>query len=143
MYSAKYLNSTTKMTSRSRRVWSTRTTIKRRRPSPTWTMPCAHLSHSFLPRYTHWAFRAKKDLGVLSDLGHFLKGSSAALGLSRVKSSCEDIQHYGKLREGSTIITEAEAIIKITKSLACARKEYSEAKAWLDDFFASYISDDD
>ncbi|KAI0249225.1 signal transduction histidine kinase [Lactifluus subvellereus] len=78
---------------------------------------------------------AKKDLTALSDLGHFLKGSSAALGVSRVQSSCEDIQYYGKLREGAAAITEAEAIVKITKTLARAREEYAEAKIWLDDFY--------
>jgi osomolarity two-component system, phosphorelay intermediate protein YPD1 len=108
---------------------------KRRRPSRIWTMPCAHLLHYLLSRHTHLALRAKKNLAALSDLGHFLKGSSAALGVFRVQSSCEEIQHYGKLREGSTIITEAEAIVKITKTLARAREEYAEAKFWLDEFY--------
>jgi len=42
--------------------------------------------------------REKKDgdyLKTLSELGHFLKGSSATLGLTKVKDSCEKIQHYG------------------------------------------------
>ena len=94
-------------------------------------------SHSVpvTPDVLIWRFRVKKNLASLSDLGHFLKGSSAALGVSKVQASCEDIQHYGKLREGSAIITEAEAIVKITKTLARARKEYAEAKIWLDDFY--------
>ncbi|KAK6405435.1 Phosphorelay intermediate protein, partial [Oleoguttula sp. CCFEE 5521] len=36
-----------------------------------------------------------KDLNALSQLGHFLKGSSATLGMTKVKDSCEKIQHYG------------------------------------------------
>jgi len=83
-------------------------------------------------------FRAKKDLTELSSLGHFLKGSSAALGVSMVQSSCENIQHFGQLREGSAIITEAEAIVKITKSIARAREEYADAKTWLDWFYTRY-----
>jgi len=81
---------------------------------------------------------AKKDLAELSSLGHFLKGSSAALGLSKVQTSCENIQHFGQLREGSAIITEAEAIGKITKSIARAREEYADAKTWLERFYVSY-----
>lgn len=39
--------------------------------------------------------REEKDLPQLSQLGHFLKGSSATLGLVKVKDSCEKIQHLG------------------------------------------------
>jgi len=80
----------------------------------------------------------KKDLAQLSSLGHFLKGSSAALGVFHVQASCEDIQHYGQLREGSKVITEADAIVKIGKSIARARKGYEDAKIWLEWFYASY-----
>ncbi|KAH9977158.1 signal transduction histidine kinase [Lactifluus volemus] len=84
----------------------------------------------------------RKNLGELSFLGRFLKGSSAALGVSKVQSACEAIQHYGKLREGSTAITEAEAVVKITKALARAREDYGEAKKWLDNFYASRVKKD-
>jgi osomolarity two-component system, phosphorelay intermediate protein YPD1 len=83
-------------------------------------------------------FRAKKDLSELSSLGHFLKGSSAALGVSKVQLSCEHIQHYGQLKEGTATLKEAEAIVKITKSLARAREEYEEAKRWLESFYLTY-----
>lgn len=82
--------------------------------------------------------RVKKDLPKLSSLGHFLKGSSAALGVSKVQSSCEHIQNCGQLREENAALTEAEAIVKITKFLAGAREEYAEAKIWLDQFYTSY-----
>lgn len=80
-------------------------------------------------------FREKKDLRTLSDLGHFLKGSSAALGVYKVQSLCEQIQHYGQLQENTVPISEAEAVVKITKALARARKEYADAKIWLKWFF--------
>lgn len=73
----------------------------------------------------------KKDLPSLSSLGHFLKGSSAALGLFRVQSSCEDIQHYGQLKEGDKVIEKDVAIAKIGTTLARARKEYGTAKSSL------------
>jgi osomolarity two-component system phosphorelay intermediate protein YPD1 len=81
---------------------------------------------------------AQKKLPELSSLGHFLKGSSAALGVFKVQSSCEDIQHYGHLREGVAIISEAEAIVKIAKSLTCAREEYAGAKVRLELFYKNY-----
>lgn len=84
------------------------------------------------------AFRKNKNLGELSSLGHFLKGSSAALGVCKVQTSCENIQYFGQLREGDTIISEADAIVKITKCISRAREEYADAKAWLTRFYTTY-----
>jgi len=80
----------------------------------------------------------QKNLSELSSLGHFLKGSSAALGVFKVQHSCEHIQNCGQLREESATLTEAEAIVKIAKFLAGAREEYAEAKKWLDGFYITY-----
>lgn len=91
-----------------------------------------HLTYSPL-------LRSRKNLEELSSLGHFLKGSSAALGLTKVQLSCEYIQHYGKLEEVSgSAIPEADAIVKLTTTIARAREEYAEAKIWLDEFFTTY-----
>lgn len=35
------------------------------------------------------------NLSSLSSLGHYLKGSAAALGLTKISSQCERIQNYG------------------------------------------------
>lgn len=83
------------------------------------------------------AFRKEKDLESLSSLGHFLKGSSAALGVCRVQSSCEDIQHYGQLRDGSKVIKEDDAIVKISTTLARAEEEYQVAKGWLKEYYGT------
>ncbi|KAH9060554.1 histidine-phosphotransfer domain HPT domain-containing protein [Lactarius vividus] len=77
----------------------------------------------------------KKDLETLSSLGHFLKGSSAALGVFKVQSSCQDIQHYGQLREGSKVIEKDDAIAKISTTLEHAREEYQTAKSSLKRFY--------
>jgi len=42
----------------------------------------------------------QKDLPTLSAKGHFLKGSSAALGIEKVKQACEQIQNYGAKKGG-------------------------------------------
>ena len=91
----------------------------------------------FCPLTCSSVFRAQNNLPEVSSLGHFLKGSSAALGVFKVQRSCEDIQNYGQLRQNTKIITEAEAIVKVTETLARAREEYEEAKSWLEWFYAN------
>lgn len=87
------------------------------------------------------AFRTDKDLVKLSELGHFLKGSSAALGVFKVQSSCEKIQNFGRLRNDDVTITEAEAIVKIRESILRAKKEYKVAEGWLKGFLKTYPSE--
>ncbi|RDB17870.1 Multistep phosphorelay regulator 1 [Hypsizygus marmoreus] len=74
-----------------------------------------------------------KDLSQLSSLGHFLKGSSAALGLSKVQASCEKIQHYGQKRDEETgeNLGENDALGKIEALLGQVAKEYAAAESWL------------
>ena len=83
-----------------------------------------------LPLYIH---SAAKNLPELSDLGHFLKGSSAALGISRVQKSCERMQHYGKKwdEEAGVALTEESAMAKIEPLLEKVKAEYDEAEVWL------------
>lgn len=45
--------------------------------------------------------QGSRDLAELEKLGHFLKGSSAALGLQRIAWSCERIQNLGRKAEKS------------------------------------------
>ncbi|GAA5809140.1 hypothetical protein MFLAVUS_002544 [Mucor flavus] len=79
----------------------------------------------------------KKDLLELSRLGHFLKGSSAAIGLKRVKATCEKIQNVGNRQdeEGTTEIDEEEALKRITPLLPQVKTEYSEAEEYLKNFY--------
>ncbi|KAG0055286.1 hypothetical protein BGZ83_009044, partial [Gryganskiella cystojenkinii] len=77
------------------------------------------------------------DLPGLSRLGHFLKGSSAQLGLTRVKHSCEKLQHFGNLKDasGTGTITNEEAKALISSLLIKMRSEYDEAEQYLKDFY--------
>lgn len=76
-------------------------------------------------------------LKTLSELGHFLKGSSATLGLTKVKDSCEKIQHFGSLKDeaGTKDITEEEAQKKLKAIIAQAKEEFTEVKAVLKEFY--------
>ncbi|KAF8909000.1 signal transduction histidine kinase, partial [Gymnopilus junonius] len=80
---------------------------------------------------------AKEDLESLSSLGHFLKGSSAALGLSRVQHTCEQIQHVGNLRDEKSEknLKPAEALKQMGKLLKRVKIEYKEAQVWMKDFY--------
>jgi len=66
-------------------------------------------------------------------LGHFLKGSSAALGIVRVQAICEKVQHYGAKRdeEAGVPLEEAEAMKRITQLLKDCKRDYAVAKVWL------------
>lgn len=76
-------------------------------------------------------------LKTLSELGHFLKGSSATLGLTKVKDSCEKIQHYGSLKDdaGTKDITEKEAQEKLALVIKQAKTEFKDVKEVLQEFY--------
>ena len=75
----------------------------------------------------------KKDLLSLSELGHFLKGSSAALGVAKVQATCTSIQNYGKRSDdrSPTMLSESEALNRIKPLLKRVREEFEEASDWL------------
>ncbi|RPB13493.1 putative multistep phosphorelay regulator 1, partial [Morchella conica CCBAS932] len=79
-----------------------------------------------------------KDLSQLSSLGHFLKGSSATLGLTKVKDSCEKIQHFGikKDEDGTHDIPDESACLeKIKKTLDVMKEDYRQAEKYLLKFY--------
>ncbi|GAA5892842.1 hypothetical protein JCM6882_000593 [Rhodosporidiobolus microsporus] len=81
---------------------------------------------------------ASRSLDDLSKRGHFLKGSSAALGLQRVQHSCEAMQHFGKRRDArgeGPEVSEDEALARCRVLLKRLRKEQEEAKEWLEGFY--------
>lgn len=81
--------------------------------------------------------RQKQDLSSLHKLGHFLKGSSASVGLVTVSSSCAAMQNYGGLlnAEGSASIERKEALEKCADLMPTLKKEQERAKKWLEDFY--------
>jgi len=78
-----------------------------------------------------------KDLKTLSELGHFLKGSSATLGLTKVKDSCEKIQHYGQKKDetGAHDITEEEGLKLLQTTIKQAREEFEDVEKVLKKFY--------
>jgi len=82
----------------------------------------------------------KKDLDELSSLGHFLKGSSATLGLTKVKDSCEKIQHYGQMKDEAGTVDETDEEVcleRIKDTLEAVKEEYAEVEKVLKKFYES------
>ncbi|KAI9323369.1 putative phosphotransmitter protein Ypd1 [Dichotomocladium elegans] len=78
----------------------------------------------------------KKDLAELSRLGHFLKGSSAAIGLKKVKDTCEKIQNIGNRQDDAgAVLEEADALKRIKDLLPRVKEEYKEAEEYLKNFY--------
>lgn len=81
---------------------------------------------------------ARSDLDQLSQLGHFLKGSSATLGLTKVKDACEKIQHYGAKKDESGTVDEpddAKSLGNIKKTMTEMREAYKEVTTLLRRFY--------
>lgn len=79
------------------------------------------------------------NLEELYRLGHFLKGSSATLGLTKVKDSCEKIQRYGKKEnlDGTPEKDEALCLTRVTETLKTVKAEYADVEQTLKNFFNS------
>lgn len=79
----------------------------------------------------------EKNLQTLSELGHFLKGSSATLGLTKVQESCEKIQHYGHKKDetGTKDITEEEGLTKLKDTIEQAKTEFHDVEKVLKTFY--------
>ncbi|KIY45556.1 histidine-phosphotransfer domain, HPT domain-containing protein [Fistulina hepatica ATCC 64428] len=77
------------------------------------------------------------DLTKLSELGHFLKGSSAALGVFKVQASCEKIQNFGKNQDQDTdrSLTDAEALKMITGLMPTVKRDFADAEKWLKNWY--------
>jgi osomolarity two-component system, phosphorelay intermediate protein YPD1 len=104
-----------------------------------WTNPCkaSFLLTFSLSRSSLFPTSAKSELEPLSSDGHFLKGSSASLGVHKVQDACEKIQNYGKLwdAEREEAITQAVALDLIKSLLVLAKKEYSVAESTFRDWY--------
>ncbi|UNI16147.1 Phosphorelay intermediate protein [Purpureocillium takamizusanense] len=79
----------------------------------------------------------EEELEKLSQLGHFLKGSSATLGLVKVRDGCEKIQRYGKNEnEDGTAEPDSKVCLKrITQALEVVKADYKVVEKALREFY--------
>ena len=106
-------------------------------PSPhdSYPTPSSSQSRHFTNHPSH---SEKRDLAQLSSLGHFLKGSSATLGMTKVKDSCEKIQHFGanKSADGSKDVPDDdECLDNLKKIIKQAKQEFAEVEKRLRQFY--------
>lgn len=83
------------------------------------------------------ANRTQKDLKTLSELGHFLKGSSATLGLVKVRDGCEKIQRYGKNEnlDGSSEPDSELCLKRIAEALVTVKADYQDVEGKLKAYY--------
>ena len=84
---------------------------------------------------------ADEDLDDLSSLGHFLKGSSATLGLTHVKDGCEKIQHFGARKDETGSTTQPDDKISL-KKIDTTVKEVKIAYAKVERVLRRYYGED-
>lgn len=91
-----------------------------------------------MPLTSACLIRVRRDLKEISGLGHFLKGSSATLGLVKVKDACEKIQHYGNNKDETGMNDEPDdqvCIDGIKRALAEGQAAYNEVSELLRKFY--------
>ncbi|PNY29394.1 Multistep phosphorelay regulator 1 [Tolypocladium capitatum] len=69
------------------------------------------------------------DLNSLASLGHYLKGSSAAVGLVKVRDGCGKIERFGKMQneEGFTEPDPEVCLKRIEEVLTATKTDYHTA----------------
>lgn len=83
-----------------------------------------------------------ENLDELSSLGHFLKGSSATLGLVKVKDSCEKIQHLGAGQDetGTAKQPDTKVSLKVIGTvLNDVKRDYAEVEIYLRRFYGEEV----
>lgn len=84
-----------------------------------------------------------KDLEKLSSLGHFLKGSSATLGLVKVRDGCEKIQRFGKNEnvDGSPEPDSELCLERIKEALKTVKTDYQDVEKKLKQYYEKASKD--
>ncbi|CUM52852.1 uncharacterized protein AC631_02841 [Debaryomyces fabryi] len=84
-----------------------------------------------------------KNFDKISGLGHYLKGSAAALGLEKISTQCERIQNYGhkvnfdnfKLKDNNDQKDDEFWIKLIEDALNKARDGFAKSRKALNNYF--------
>ncbi|KAK4870271.1 hypothetical protein LT330_005325 [Penicillium expansum] len=87
-----------------------------------------------------------KNLDELSALGHFLKGSSATLGLIKVKDGCEKIQNFGAHKDETGLIDQPDTDVclkAIKKTLDEVKVEYRKVEKLLRRYYGEEVKDEE
>lgn len=82
----------------------------------------------------------QKKMEDLSRRGHFLKGSSATLGIKKIRLDCEKIQHYASYKDldGTRALTSPEAESMLETVLSELKDHWAEARRHLQYLYAEF-----
>ncbi|ONH68000.1 Phosphorelay intermediate protein YPD1 [Cyberlindnera fabianii] len=75
------------------------------------------------------------NLDIISQHGHFLKGSAASLGLIKVQEQCERIQNYGLQKDFDNGVQGRSWEDALREALEKARDEFNAARKVLSAFY--------
>ncbi|CCH41832.1 Multistep phosphorelay regulator 1 [Wickerhamomyces ciferrii] len=75
------------------------------------------------------------NLKKLSELGHYLKGSAASLGLVKIQEQCERIQNYGLQKDFDGLLNDRKWEEGIREALLKARDEFEKAIEFFDRYY--------
>lgn len=81
----------------------------------------------------------QQSLQILSQHGHYLKGSAASLGLVRLQEQCERIQSYGLKKDLDDIGANTPWHERIKEALVKAREEFALVRVVLGKYYACDI----
>jgi HPt (histidine-containing phosphotransfer) domain-containing protein len=79
----------------------------------------------------------KPDFDVLSNKGHFLKGSSSTLGFTKIEESCKIIQQYGKHQDidGNPQLDDKVCLEKITTAIKALKADSAQLEVKMKAFY--------
>ena len=84
--------------------------------------------------------RVNKDLANLENRGHFLKGSSATLGFTKIKDECEKIQNLGRMKDETGNADEPDeqkCLRQIARAVAEAKRAYKDVEALMRKYYGA------
>jgi osomolarity two-component system phosphorelay intermediate protein YPD1 len=82
----------------------------------------------------------QSDLPTLSSLGHFLKGSSATLGMIKVRDGCEKIQQYGKGVDDDGIrgLSSSTSLERIREAVKAVKEDFADVEQAMRSYYAQF-----
>ena len=98
--------------------------------------PPPSLRHLALRPDARTPHSTSSNLTTLADRGHFLKSSSASLGIYKVQEACGKIEQYGKkVADDGSSLEKDDALKLIDALLKKVKVDNDAAETWLDEWY--------